>query len=442
MDWLANDDYAASTESGPRFNDWQDKLLVDLSTGIEPKPTNWSFIWGLRKICRSNECLHRVMNGLGSEAPSIATPGFKAKKPAVYKKYLQDAYGMAAGTPSAEDGATGLSRFSPEIYLTFIYLVTLYHIRFGNDARKVTQDTANFQYCLREFDRRLVPHILPSRSEDWPESRYSGVLNRLAFEMIKLDIAARTFDLQGDLLKRPWSDPRYLGTYTEFFERSQYAAYELWGPGVYPLEETQDDLETGRAQSLHAWATYKRYEITVLRHDIESGLACDLEIDRLYCAFLEYVTHMQLIHFAMRETSEGANVRLIAWVRCAVAHFNAAILDFHCTAYPDRDPLPSNLARNALDGIIVIALKLHESDDVAALMRIAWPLLVAGLETRAPLHQEWILDRYASLAELGTNFARASACLRYVIERQRNGEPRLDFRVLVKNKILEPFVLL
>lgn len=442
LDWLANAEYAASIDTGRQAIDWQDKLLVDLSACVELKPTNWSFVWGLRKICRSNENLHRVFNGIGSEAPSIVTPGFKSKKPAVFKRVLQDAYGMSSGTPSREDGSSETCNFSPEIYLTFIYLVTLYHIRFGSEARRVKQDIANFQYCLKEFDRKLVPHILPMRSDHWPDSQYSGVLDRLAFEMIKIDISARTFDLQGDILRQPWSEARYTGTYMELFSRSQYAAYELWGPGLYPMEESQDDLETARAQELHAWSHFKRYDVAILRHDKQSGVDTDLEVDRLLMAFLEYMTkYMQLINYAMRETPGSFNRRLMAWARYSVAHFYAAALEFHRVAHWDKDPRDDMLARTAMEGILVVALKLYESDDENALMRIAWPLLLAGMETREPLHQAWVIERFSGMTALGTNFARASACLKYVVERQRAGEPRQDFLKFVREKTLEAFVL-
>lgn len=442
MDWVTSDEFAASMEADALNNDWQDKLLVDLCAGVELKPTNWSFIWGLRKICRSNENIHRVFNGIGSETPSIATPGFKSKKPKVFKQTIKDAYAMSSCWPSSDLGGRDTDRFSPEIYLAFIYLIAVYHIRFDTDIKRIKQDIANFQYCFMEFERRLIPHVMPNRSDHWPESRYNGVLDRLGFEMVKIEISARTFDVLGGILKQPWSDPKYRGTYPELFERSQYAAFELWGSTLYPVEEIQDDLETSSAQQLQAWSHYKRYEVSVLRGDLKTGLDCQLEIDRLTIAFLEYMTkHMLLINLAAREMSETTSARLMASARYSVVHFYAAALEFHRVAHWTEDPLGDTMARTALEGILQIALKIYETDGDVALMRVAWPLMLAGIETRESLQQDWVLERFNSLSTLGTNFARASECVKHIVARQKGGEPRQDFLALIKHEELEPFVL-
>lgn len=66
------------------------------------------------------------------------------------------------------------------------------------------------------------------------------------------------------------------------------------------------------------------------------------------------------------------------------------------------------LARGeAVSLVLELALKLHRSRP-RLMVRIVWPLFLAGIATRDPIYQDWVSIRLRELGRYGQNYSRVS----------------------------------
>lgn len=62
---------------------------------------------------------------------------------------------------------------------------------------------------------------------------------------------------------------------------------------------------------------------------------------------------------------------------------------------------------NAVSEVLELSLKLHRSRP-RLMIRIAWPLFIAGIATPDKIYQDWVSIRLRELGRYGQNFARVS----------------------------------
>lgn len=131
--------------------------------------------------------------------------------------------------------------------------------------------------------------------------------------------------------------------------------------------------------------------------------------------------------------------RLVLNCRFIVTFFHAVEVDFYRHAYWNA-PLtaPANLA---LSRILTIATIVHETEGPSSLSRHSWPLWIAGIETRDPVYQNWIVERMDELSTYGNNVMRAAKLLKAVIEKQRHDPQRVDFLDWLRQGLFEEFVI-
>ena len=72
--------------------------------------------------------------------------------------------------------------------------------------------------------------------------------------------------------------------------------------------------------------------------------------------------------------------------------------------------------------IINLAFQAYKDEGHQAMLRIAWPLFIASLESDDVVHKEWALSRFKSLGKHGPNYRRAFKVLEAAIaEQDRSG---------------------
>lgn len=106
--------------------------------------------------------------------------------------------------------------------------------------------------------------------------------------------------------------------------------------------------------------------------------------------------------------------------------YYAVVLDFmRVTKF--EQPLDDR-QYHALREIMNLAYQSFKHDGDDAMIRVAWPLFIAALETDDLLHRDWVLDRFAAISKYGKNFERAHRFLIEVIPMQQQFGKRVDIR--------------
>lgn len=70
----------------------------------------------------------------------------------------------------------------------------------------------------------------------------------------------------------------------------------------------------------------------------------------------------------------------------------------------ERDMLPLN---TAVSQVLELSLKMHRSRP-RLLVRITWPLFIAGIATSDRIYQDWVSIRLRELGRYGQNYERIS----------------------------------
>ena len=73
----------------------------------------------------------------------------------------------------------------------------------------------------------------------------------------------------------------------------------------------------------------------------------------------------------------------------------------------------------AVSEVLELSLKLHRSKPWL-MIRIAWPLFLAGIATHDQIYQDWVSIRLRELGRYGQNFTRVSQRFDEIIQ---GGEP-------------------
>jgi hypothetical protein len=132
--------------------------------------------------------------------------------------------------------------------------------------------------------------------------------------------------------------------------------------------------------------------------------------------------------------------RLVLNLRFITAFFHAVELDFYRNAY-FMEPLTEPASR-AISQILSILTIIYETEGLLSLSKNVWCLFVAGVETRDPVYQNWILGRMKDISIHGSNVVRATKVLEAVIQAQRiDPHTRVDYLDWIRQGAYEEFVI-
>ncbi|KAL6788967.1 hypothetical protein J3E68DRAFT_430214 [Trichoderma sp. SZMC 28012] len=228
-------------------------------------------------------------------------------------------------------------------------------------------------------------------------------------------------------------------SFTEVAKYSNPLFCRVWGDD-YPIQELMDDISNHDIFLLYGSCFQVRYmasRLDSLRKQVSTAAEqCE---DVIELAFQEIAeTYTETFLLARKITVETDNsLRVIKNLRFIVPHYHAAILYYVRCADPRRSSPDRRMA--SLKMIMKLAYQAFKLEGDEAMLRIAWPLFIAILETDDLLHREWLIARLRALGKFGKNYSRAAAFVEsFVAEEERKGE-RLDFQAYLTSGGFEQF---
>lgn len=354
---------------------------------------------------------------------------------------------------------------------TALYLMLLYEQKYGDErclgvAKHLTGASVLLKHRCDET-LRLEPlstdasrALALTQDVDEPPPSTNSTISiysaRLLLWISLLDTAAASCGVGGEvngtlygLMSRGDAD----GTTSVFqpldnFEKLHRFSNSLyrttWGED-YPQSELLDDVENRNVYFLLGACNQLRFmtaqlaklyasdETQALRRASAVEL-CIYHVGNKYAELMEVAAELSL--------ATDNSHRLVANLRAIVPHFYAAVLDFlRLTRRGGQDLALSNRQRHALRQIMNLAFQAHKHGGDEAVMRIAWPLYMVGLETDDLLHREWVLERMASIGRFGNNFERAHAFLDGVVDEQSRLGRRVDVRARLASGRVGLFII-
>ncbi|OKL57039.1 hypothetical protein UA08_07356 [Talaromyces atroroseus] len=188
--------------------------------------------------------------------------------------------------------------------------------------------------------------------------------------------------------------------------RFSYPLYRtIWG-NDYPQSELLDDvnnrdifaLATARAQLRFMVAQLAKLHGELARQRcLEIGLFVQ-DVESRFGELLEVAGQLSI--------ATDSSQRLVANIRNIVPQYYATLIEFGRVKRRlglDDSPPSEDHMRNIMN--LALQMFKHQGDE--ALVRIAWPLFIVGLETSDELHREWILSRFQAMGCYGKNIQRA-----------------------------------
>lgn len=229
--------------------------------------------------------------------------------------------------------------------------------------------------------------------------------------------------------------------YFKVHQHSNALFRTVWGE-AYPQSELLDDLENREIFYLLGECGQLRYMVAELAkqlyHDVTDAGEQISAVEK--AIRLVGRKHSEILRVATSLSSDESNhKRLISNVRYIVPNFHATVLHFlRITRF---NQILDERQRLSLREIMTLAFKSFKHEGDTAMMRISWPLFMAGLETDDLLHREWILERFRSLGRFGLNYKRAFLLLEAVIEQQEKLGERVNMLDLLDSGCFESFVV-
>ncbi|KAG4434825.1 hypothetical protein IFR05_009696 [Cadophora sp. M221] len=229
--------------------------------------------------------------------------------------------------------------------------------------------------------------------------------------------------------------------YFKVHQHSNSLFRTIWGES-YPQSELLDDLENREIFYLFGACGQLRYMVAdlarLLYHGKEGAEEQTVAVEK--AIRLVGRKHSEILRVATSLVSDESNQkRLISNVRYIVPNFHATVLQFLRITRFDKGL--DERQRLSLREIMTLAFKSFKHEGDTAMMRITWPLFMAGLETDDLLHREWILDRFRSLGRFGMNYKRAFLLLEAAIDQQERSSERVNMLDLLDSGCYESFVV-
>jgi hypothetical protein len=223
---------------------------------------------------------------------------------------------------------------------------------------------------------------------------------------------------------------------------SDLVCQDVWGSS-FPQSELIEDLEMSQILCLYAECGQLRYLLSKLdvagqhlapRSVSQSGmLAAMRDVEERYNELLSVASQLELPAPGLPQRRFVKNLRYVA------SYYHAVMLCFFRIIHTAA-PL-SGKQREILREIMTMAFKAHHDEGEQAMIRVAWPLFIAAMESDDSLHRIWILERYEALSSTGENFRRARHALQVAFREQQLDERRVNYTELVRRSDIDPFVL-
>ncbi|CAG8224879.1 unnamed protein product [Penicillium salamii] len=206
----------------------------------------------------------------------------------------------------------------------------------------------------------------------------------------------------------------------ELYRLSRQSPVRFWGDR-YPISSQLDDLENLPGLTLYHRSHVVQFKITeMFRHSagpetsFGEGSPYQKIVKEINTLSIEYDT---ILTSAKRSPScdIAGDRRVMETIFWSAITFYGTIVYFHLCFedllkdQPDlqskgRDMLPLT---TAVSQVLELSLKMHRSRP-RLLVRITWPLFIAGIATSDRIYQDWVSIRLRELGRYGQNYERIS----------------------------------
>lgn len=239
------------------------------------------------------------------------------------------------------------------------------------------------------------------------------------------------------------STPSPVETLMRMYRHSNPLYRLAWG-GAYPQSELLDDLENRSVFNLFTCCCPLRFMVAQLAASAETDSSSPEFRQRAASvarAIQKTASTYSEILSAARELSIATDNsrRLVVNIRNIVPTFYAIQLEFLRLTEPHVPLGGGRRQRLLVREIMKMALQVAQHRGEDGLVRVAWPLFVAVLETDDSLHRTWVMERFERMSVLGKHLSSAHQFLRDAIAIQERTGKRVDVREMMKS--YTPFVL-
>ncbi|RSL94084.1 hypothetical protein CDV31_014443 [Fusarium ambrosium] len=214
---------------------------------------------------------------------------------------------------------------------------------------------------------------------------------------------------------------------------------------LYSRDELVEDLQSSHLFCLQAESGQLRFILSELATATSLHVG-DLEAqtEAVSCAIRAVGTrYSELLRTArllnLPEVDSPSQTRFIINLGFIASLYHAVVLGF--LRISNENAALTSKRRLALREIMSLASKAHRGQGDQGMIRFAWPLFVAALESDDMTYRSWILERYDALAARSENFRRARNALHIAFREQEiNGLP-IIYTELVRRGDIDRFVI-
>ncbi|OOQ85312.1 C6 zinc finger domain protein [Penicillium brasilianum] len=206
-------------------------------------------------------------------------------------------------------------------------------------------------------------------------------------------------------------------TLSELYRISRQSPARFWGE-TYPMSAQMDDMENLPALTLYHRSHVIQFKITEqfklgtpTETTVDAISPYQKVIDEINIFALEYDTVLTAVRTS-QSCDIGAGRRVLETSHWAAITFYSTIVFFHLCFQDIINKHPGTQVHSklmplssAVSLVLELSLKLHRSRP-HLIVRITWPLFLAGIATSDRIYQDWVSIRLKELGRFGQNYTR------------------------------------
>ncbi|KAI9146939.1 hypothetical protein HJFPF1_12968 [Paramyrothecium foliicola] len=338
-----------------------------------------------------------------------------------------------------------LAKYPPEqgssveldTFLAARWLMVSYEQRFSErPLQSIMAQLRSVASCISQVNLRHLVETLQDEDDSLTAQQDTSCGNsqpsllsaRLLIWLIGFDARAATYGMGGLLNsaiaqslaigQNPCSRQSWARILSTLHENSGPLFQVTWGKG-YPDDEILYDIEHKNIFGLFRESAQLRLMVAEMRLTVSDAKArqaqassIEKRIRMLERQNMDLFTITSKLPESARQLSNGL-LTTICWV---MPHYYAGVLEYLLSI----NPCDSTVERRAemTQNILKLALYGYRKDGQATIVRVAWPMFIAGLETTDQFQQQWIVDRLEACGLFGRSYRSAAGLMRCYYEQK------------------------
>lgn len=357
-------------------------------------------------------------------------------------RHYSEALRLMAATVGSEENV----EVDTDTLLAGIFLLMLYEQKFGDAGgvgwvNHVQGAALVIQHRFHDWPRRIntgrTNRLYARKSSSTPadEAPQPPKLSLFAARILGYitvhDAAASTFGLGGQVNSvmhqigvnhDPNATP--LDTYDRI-HRYSHALYRTAWAENYPQKELLDDIENRGVFAMIGCCFMMRWMIAdASMRSVEAAQTLIPGIQAAIDQTTEQYGELLAVASELSVKTDGSQ-RIAVNLRAFVPYYYAILLEFRrlCkdTGTLDDSEGSGNTAADVsmhIRTIMTLSLHTYKHMGMSILQIVAWPLLIAALETDSQAHRDWILARFQNMGSYSRNYERAHRFLARMLDIQ------------------------